>query len=191
MFLKLNFNRNILTTTAFTVVVVLFLSNCSSPEPEKIEAVENRAVFPRMHAMDVSTVISDSGITRYRINTPQWDVYDKASRPYWEFPYGIHFERFDGKLKVDANIHADYAKFLEHEQLWELRGSVEATNIRGELFETELLFWDQRKERIYSDSLITVTQENHIISGLGFDSNQQLTEYEVKNIQAIIPVKEE
>lgn len=177
-------------TTVFLAVVVLFLPYCSKPEPEKIEAVDNRAVFPRMHAMEVSTVISDSGITRYRINTPQWDVYDKASQPYWEFPYGIHFERFNENLKVDANITANYAKFLEHEQMWELRGNVEATNIRGELFETELMYWDQRKERIYSDSLITVTQENHIISGVGFDSNQQLTEYEVKNIQAIIPVKD-
>ncbi len=190
MFSKLKLKYNSFATTAFLAVVVLFLSHCKSPEPEKIEAVDNRAVFPRMHAMEVSTVISDSGITRYRINTPQWDVYDKATRPYWEFPYGIHFERFDEKLKVDANIHSDYAKFLEHEQLWELRGNVEATNIRGELFETELLFWDQRKERIFSDSLITVTQENHIISGVGFDSNQQLTEYEVKNIQAIIPVQD-
>ncbi|MCF8453898.1 MAG: LPS export ABC transporter periplasmic protein LptC, partial [Pedobacter sp.] len=169
-------------TTALQVVVVLFLLySCSGSETEHIEAVLDRSAMPKLHAMDVKTVVSDSGITRYRINTPQWDMFDRASRPYWEFPLGIHLERFDEKLKVDANIHADYAKYLEQEQLWELKGTVRATNIQGELFETEQLFWDQRSEKIYSDSLIKITQANYIIIGTGFESNQVMTKYEVRN----------
>lgn len=178
-------------TTAFWVVVVLFAAvACSAPEAEQIEAVENRAELPRLHAIQVSTVISDSGITRYRINTPQWDIYDRAGQPYWEFPYGVHFERFDEKLKVDANLHCTYAKFLENEQLWELRGNVRATNIKGELFETEQLFWNERTEKIYSDSLIKITQAEYIIIGLGFDSNQEMTQYEIRKPQGIIPMSE-
>lgn len=178
-------------TTALSVVVVLFLLfSCTSNETEQIAPVNNRADIPRLHALQVSTVISDSGITRYRINTPQWDIYDKASQPYWEFPVGVHFERFDESLKVDANIHCEYAKFLESEQLWELKGNVRATNIKGELFETEQLFWNQREEKIYSDSLIKITQESYIITGIGFESNQEMTRYQVKNTTGVIPVTE-
>lgn len=139
----------------------------------------------------MNTVISDSGITRYRIITPQWDVFDRATQPFWEFPAGVHFERFDEQLKIVANIHSDYARFLEHEQIWHLRGKVRATNIQGELFETEELFWDQRSERIYSDSLIKITQANYIIIGIGFESNQVMTQYEVRNTQAVLPVEDE
>ncbi|MPM84714.1 Lipopolysaccharide export system protein LptC [bioreactor metagenome] len=146
--------------------------------------------MPRLHALQVTTVISDSGITRYRINTPQWDIYDKSNQPYWEFPAGVHFERFDEQLNVDANIHCEYAKFLENEQLWELKGNVRATNIQGELFETEHLFWNQRAEKIYSDSLIKITQANYIITGKGFESNQEMTRYQVKNTTGVIPVQE-
>lgn len=146
--------------------------------------------IPRLHALQVTTVISDSGITRYRINTPQWDIYDKSNQPYWEFPVGVHFERFDEALNVDANIHCEYAKFLENEQLWELKGNVRATNIKGELFETEQLFWNQRNERIYSDSTIKITQENYIIQGVGFVSNQEMTKYQVMNTTGVIPVEE-
>lgn len=178
-------------TTALSVVVVLFLLfSCTSNETEQIDPVINRADIPRLHALQVTTVISDSGITRYRINTPQWDIYDKASQPYWEFPVGVHFERFDESLKVDANIHCEYAKFLENEQLWELKGNVRATNIKGELFETEQLFWNQREEKIYSDSLIKITQESYIITGIGFESNQEMTRYQVKNTTGVIPVTE-
>lgn len=179
-----------MTTASMVVVVLLLLFSCSGGETEQIEAVIDRSQIPKLHALDVSTVISDSGITRYRINTPQWDMYDKSNRPYWEFPIGAHFERFDENLKVDANIHCEYAKFMEQEQLWILRGNVRATNIKGELFETEELFWNQRTEKIYSDSLIKITQESYIIIGTGFDSNQEMTSYDVKNTELVIPINE-
>ena len=179
-------------TTALLVVVVLFSMNaCMSGETDFTDAVEDRAQIPQVHATDVTTVVSDSGITRYRINTPQWDVFDKAEQPYWEFPAGIHLERFDEQLKIDANVHALYAKFLEREQLWELKGKVRATNIQGELFETEQLFWNQRSEIIYSDSLIKITTAEYIIVGVGFESNQNMTRYSVKQTQYIFPVQEE
>lgn len=185
------FHINKCITTASLVVVMLFmLISCQKEEAETIEAISDRSQLPRMHAINISTVISDSGITRYRINTPQWDVYDKAMNPYWEFPLGVHFERFDEQLRVNANIHCDYAKFLENQQIWELKGRVKATNMKGELFETEHLFWDQRMQNIHSDSMITITQATHIITGIGFDSNQEMTRYAIKNIQGVIPVEE-
>lgn len=173
------------------VVVLFLLFSCTNTEPEHIEAVVDRAAVPKLHALEVSTVISDSGITRYRITTPQWDMYDRASPSYWEFPHGVHFERFDENLKVDANIHCEYAKFLENEQLWELKGNVRATNIDGELFETEQLFWNQRTEKMYSDSLIKITQADYIITGKGFESNQQMTKYDIKQTLGIIPIQDE
>lgn len=183
-------NKNI--TTALTVVVVLFLTvTCSNDKPDTIAAIVDRSTLPRLHALDISTVISDSGITRYRISAPVWDIYDKANNPYWEFPKGIHFEKFDLNLKVDANIHARYAKFNENEQLWELKGKVRSTNLQGELFETEQLFWSQRQERFYSDSLIKITQKSHIITGIGFESNQAMTRYVIKQPQGIFPVDKE
>lgn len=173
------------------VVVLFLLLSCSTTEHEHVDAIVNRMEIPSLHTLEVNTVISDSGITRYRIKAPQWDIYDRISSPFWEFPYGIHVERFDEMLNVDANIHGDYARFLEQEQIWHLKGNVRATNIRGELFETEELFWNQRTERIYSDSLIKITQESFIIIGIGFDSNQDMTEYVLRNTQAVIPVEDE
>jgi LPS export ABC transporter protein LptC len=186
--LKINFRM----TTALLVVVVLFsFSSCGSKDTELTDAIGDRATLPQLHAREITTVVSDSGITRYRINTPQWDIFDKASQPYWEFPAGIHLERFDEQLAVDANVHCLYARFYEREQLWQLKGNVRATNIQGELFETELLFWDQRMEKIYSDSLIKITTPEYIIIGVGFDSNQEMTKYNVRQTQYVIPVQED
>jgi len=165
--------------------------SCTEEKQEKIAAIVDRSAMPKLHAMEITTVISDSGITRYRISAPQWDVYDRANQPYWEFPSGVHFEKFELNLNVAANIHSKYAKFLENEQLWELKGNVRATNLQGELFEIEQLFWNQRDERSYSDSLIKITQTKHIITGIGFESNQAMTKYTITKPQGIFPIEEE
>lgn len=174
----------------FTMLIFLSIMACSNDKPEKIRAVVDRSKLPRLHATEITTVVSDSGITRYRISTCRWDIYDRAMPPYWEFPKGIHLERFDQLLKVDANIHSLYAKFNENEQLWELKGKVKAINLQGEQFETEKLYWNQRQERIYSDTLVKITQATRIITGIGFESNQTLTKYLIKRPQGIFPVTE-
>lgn len=179
----------------FCVFIVLFTITafgCKKEKKEIIDAVEDRSKTPRMHAEEVMTLVSDSGITRYRITAPVWNVYDRAVEPYWEFPEGIHFERFNVDLVVDANIHSNYAHFNENKQLWELRGDVRATNIEGSLFETKLLFWDQRTEKIYSDSLITITEPSGFVhvGHNGFESNQSLTKYTIKNTSGTFPVEE-
>ena len=117
-------------TTAFSVVVVFFLLfSCNTSVTEQIDLELSSGEVPRLHTSDVTTVISDSGITRYRIYTPIWNVYDDISKPYWEFPVGVHFERFDEDLTVDANVHCEYAKFLEKKNLG-VEGNVRATNIK-------------------------------------------------------------
>ena len=165
-------------TAAFWVVVVLFGAvSCEKERTEKIAAVKDRKTLPGLHATKVTTVISDSGITRYRIYTDQWDVFDKAKESYWEFPKGLHFERFDENLAIDANFTSKYGRYYEGRRLWEFRGKVKAINVLGEMFESERLFWDQSQELIYSDTLVKITQLTRVVSGYGFQSNQSMTKY--------------
>jgi LPS export ABC transporter protein LptC len=187
---KLHFNkiRNSIATTFMVVVVLFFMFSCSKEKVEQIGAIKNRSAMAQLHATEITTIVSDSGVTRYRISAPRWDVFDKAEKPYWNFPNGIHFEKFDMNLKVDANIHSRYARYEVNEKRWELRGKVRATNLQGELFETEQLFWSERESRIYSDSLIKITQVSHIITGIGFESDASMTRYTIRKPQGIFPV---
>jgi len=174
----------------FSFFFLFLIISCNNNKPDKIKAVVDRTKLPKLHATDITTIISDSGITRYRISASRWDIFDKASQPYQEFPEGIYFEKFDANLKVDANITSKYARFNENEQLWILRGKVRAMNLQGELFETEKLFWNQREQKFYSDTLIKITQSTRIITGIGFESNETMTRYMIKNPQGIFPLNE-
>ena len=139
----------------------------------------------------VTTLISDSGITRYRIEAPQWLIFDKTEPPYQEFPDGIYLEQFDLDLSVQASLQADYAHYDETAQIWTLRGNVHALNRKGEQFDTPLLMWNQKTHRVYSDTTIHITREKSIIYGVGFDSNEEMSQYTILNPTGVFPINEE
>lgn len=154
------------------------------------DAVEERGKIPVLSAHQVNTLISDSGITRYRIVADTWLVFDKADTPHWEFPEGIYLERFSPDYTVDAYLQADYAFYNQRERVWRLSGNVHTQNLQGEKFETSELFWSQNEERIYSDSAISITRATSIIHGVGFESNQQMSKYVIRRPTGIIPINE-
>lgn len=175
------------------ILLVLFcmLVGCRRRDMRlRTEAVSDRAAIPVLEANDVATIISDSGVVRYRIKADKWKIFDKADTPYWEFPDGIYLEKFNLDLEADATVEADYAYYNEPAQRWMLRGNVHAMNLDGEHFETPLLYWDQQTESIYSDSAIVITREASIVKGVGFRSNQSLTQYTILRPTGVFPLKE-
>ena len=160
---------------------VYLFSSCSSKPKEEIVDVPGIDSLPQMATCEIVSLVSDSGIIRYRILTDEWLIYDKALQPYWYFPKGAYVEKFDSTLRVDARIKCDTAYFYERRQLWELKGKVHLENLKGEKFDTELLFWDQRTEKVYSDEFIRIEKQDKILTGFGFDSNQELNIYKIRN----------
>ena len=99
-------------------------------------------------------------------------------------------EKFDSLFHIDASIKADTAYYYEKKKLWELRSNVHIRSQRGDKFDTDLLFWDEKQERVYSDKFIRIEQEDKIITGYGFESNQQMTEYQIYNNTGIFTVED-
>ena len=175
------------------MLLAVFLCACASSSQKEGEGLSliSRDSLPVLTGDTVSTLISDSGITRYRIETPKWLVFDKKEPTYQEFPEGIYLEQFDEDLSVQASLKADYAYYNEPDQHWTLRGNVHAMNRKGEHFDTQELNWDQRAHRVYSDSAIHITRERSIIEGVGFESNEEMSKYTIMHPTGVFPIDEE
>ena len=87
--------------------------------------------------------------------------------------------------------HFKICKIHDNKNLWELQDSVVAINEAGEKLETELLFWDQKKELIYTDRFVKITTEDQIVQGYGLESDPRLSRRRIKNLSATIYINEE
>ena len=141
---------------------------------------------PGMVTRDVSMQVSDSGVIRYLATAPLWMNYSlDASNRYQYFPEGIHIVMVDSLLNPEASIVADTAYNYENKQLWHLINDVVIENLQNEKFMTNDLFWDMRRHKVYSDSFIHIERPDAIIEGIGFMSNDDFTEYTLRETSGI------
>lgn len=166
----------------------LVVTGCKDEKPLGTSNV-NAAKMPTMMTRDVQTLISDSGVTRYRITTPVWYVYDETDQPYWSFPEGVSLDKYDNFFRSQATVRADSATFLKNQQIWRLDGHVSITNVMKEKFITPQLYWDQRQHKLYSDSFIHIERPDKVLEGYGFDADEQLTRYEIRRVSGIFPAE--
>lgn len=178
-------------TVAMQAIVILVLQSCSSSVENTASLGGERDSAAVMKTYNVTTLVSDSGITRFRVKTNEWLVFDKKAKPAWEFPQGLHLEQFDENLEIHSEVDAKKAIYFTELEEWILSDSVYAVNVEGEKFETEILYVHQKEDRIFTDKFVKITQEDKIITGVGMESNQRLTKYKVLKPQGIIPLDEE
>lgn len=179
-------------TIVLIAVVMLFLYSACSNTEDLIDIKYDPETTPSMNTDSVTMLISDSGITRYKLVSDNWQVFDKAKEPYWYFPEGIYIERFDSIFQVEAKIKADTAWSFTEKKLWRLKGHVDIRNMEGEMFLSDELFWDQQSKSVYSDKFIEVKRGDTELKGYGFESNQEMTEYRIfRPHDGKIPFREE
>lgn len=170
---------------------MLCFVSCGPKIKTNKQLVGERDSLAVMKARDVVTLISDSGITQYRVSAPAWLIYDKIKKPCWRFPSGLHLEKFDEDYEIYASVDADSAIYYNRSEVWILMGNVKAMNEDGEQFESERLIVEQNKDRIYTDTTVRITQKDKIINGIGMESNQRLTKYTILKPTGIIPLEED
>lgn len=171
-----------------TVGMALTVVGCSHDAPPEGAAVKNRDQLPVMVSHGVSQLISDSGITHYKIITEEWAVYDKTEPPRQEFKKGILILRYDDKMNIDMHITADTA-YWYNQDLWELRGRVHLDNEASKMtFHSEQLFWDMKKKEFYSNAWMKVVTPEREVEGSRFRANEQMTKYEVYDDKGRVPM---
>ena len=178
----------------FLFCLICVLAGCHK-EDEKQQTTDEEldlSTIPGMVTHDVSMLVSDSGKIKYHATAPVWYRYDLDKKnPYQYFPDGLFLDQIDMQKNVVGHIQADTAYNFENTDLWHLINNVKIYNVQGERFTTNDLYWDARNHKVYSDSFIHIERNYDILEGYGFTSNDNFTEYEVRQTTGIFEVKEE
>ena len=160
--------------------LILFAA-CSEQREHTAPAVNDRDSASMMTSYGINTLISDSGVIKYRIVTERWDVNTVRQPSRWTFERGIFMEQFDEQFHIEGYITADTAWYYDQLKLWELRGRVYIRNVNGLRFNSEELFWDGIRHEFYSHKFSRVVTPERTLEGTYFRSDEHMTHYEVTN----------
>jgi len=185
--------RFIIRFFRFAVLVVgtaLFFS-CR----EKIEFIDTTLNnnLPTQVVIDFSTSYSDSAVIKLRMEAPLMKYYGRLEEPFTDFEEGLKVYFYDNpdNDEPSGSLISKYARYYDSKKLWEVRDSVVAVNEKGEILETELLYWDEAKELIYTDKFVRIIQADQIIMGTGLESDIRFSRWVIKNVSGTLALDDE
>lgn len=163
------------------MLMLFFFTACGEEKEHIAPAVNPRDSASVMISYGVNTLISDSGLIKYKIVTESWEVNQVRNPSRWIFNDGLFLEQFDEKFHVEAYIQSDTAYYYDQKKLWELRGRVRVRTVDGMRFSSEELFWDQNKHELYSNKFSHLITPDREMQGTYFLSDERMTHYMVTN----------
>ena len=174
------------------MIVLLFFLACEN-DINKIKTITATPNLPELTGHNYEIIQSDSGKVKVRLLAPEIIKFSKSENPYTAFPRGITAYFYDDSLNIESVIEANYVIYYEEEGLWEAKNNVEARNLsNGNQLNTEHLFWDQKKKRIYSNTYSRIVNEDGTFYGEnGFEASQDLTKWKLKGSKGTVKVRNE
>lgn len=163
------------------VFIPSFVSCSSNP---KIQVANMGNTLDSMYMMmtkNVDILVSDSGITKYRMNSPVWYIYDREDKKEWYFPDGLRLTSIDTTPSNKYFLKADTAIYYIDKNKWELIGHVELLGQNQSKLFTPHLFWDKTQRKIYSDDTTYFVTEGRELRGDKFTAMDDLSNYSIFN----------
>lgn len=189
--MKIAFLRIFYFQSIIVLMGTIMLLSCKN-DIQQVKEVARDTIQPEMTGRNLEMIYSDSARIKYKVITPEYLKITRGKDKYEEFPQGIYVISYDSEGKMMGSIKSKYAKKLEDEMLWEARNQVVVVNADGKKLETELLYWDVKKELIYTDRYVRLTADGQIFEGNdGFESDQNLDRPVFKNITGIVEVEKQ
>lgn len=160
-------------------LLLLCITACSEQKEHTASAVNPRDSLPMMRSYGVNTLISDSGVIKYRMIAERWMVNEAVNPPKWIFPRGIFMEQFDETFHPEAYVQSDTAYYYTTKKLWHLIGNVRVKTVDGLRFNSEELYWDQERHELYSNKFSRVVTPERELQGTRFTSDEHMRHYSV------------
>ncbi len=188
----MNTNKTYHILNIVTVITVAMFFSCNNNynQVKKLGISENEPIGV---AEDINLKYTDSGRVKANLLGAKMLDYSNRAFSYNEFLDGVTLYLYDANNRK-TTVVSDYAIVYNKTDLIDLQGHVVITTHDGRILNTEQLYYDNRKEWLFTNVPVTFRSEKNIIKGNGFDSNfnskSNATNAEVLEVTAILPIKD-
>jgi LPS export ABC transporter protein LptC len=172
------------------LLLLAILPSCKN-DIQAIRSLEVLDTLPDMTAHDIEILYSEKSRVQIKLVSPTL-ISKENEETELIFPEGFKVFFFDTLMNVTSTITADYGISHEKKKLMEARHNVVVENMeKGEMLNTEELFWDRTREVIYTDKFVKITSGGQVITGDGLFSKEPFDELEVKHPKGLLEIKDE
>ncbi len=163
-------------------LIILFIASCGRDKNE-IEYIIDEDQLNYEEALDVNMIYSDSAIIRVNITGPKMLRHLDKDNPRQEFPEGVKVMFYSPNRRSQSVLTAKHATRYDKTNQIHIKDSVVWLSNDGKKLETEELIWEERKERVFTNSFVIISKPDEVVYGHGFEANQDFTEWTINAVE--------
>jgi LPS export ABC transporter protein LptC len=176
--------------SAFWLLLVTLLFTACENDPSEVAALLANLDPEVEQAKEVEILYSDSSLVKVRIEGPTMLTYLDRNDQRQEFPDGVRVEFFSPDGTINSVLTAKYGIRVDSKNQIIVRDSVVWQSVEQEKLETEELIWDERGEKVFTQKFVVVTRPDEIITGYGFESDQNFENARINAVDGRIKISD-
>lgn len=162
----------------FIIIITLFLS-CENKEEFIVNFIENENL-PLEELTNSEILYTENGKIKVKVLSKKMDRYSSKDERI-ELSDGVHFDFFRlDSLNSKSVLTCHNAIINNTNNIMIANDNVILKSSDNKTLKTEQLIWDKNKNIIYTDLEIQIITDDEVISGIGFQSTPDFSEYEIK-----------
>lgn len=148
---------------------------CGNKKDELLDVKEYTG--PLVDIGQAVTYYSDSAVVKMKMEAPRQLEFGNGDR---EFPEGLYMEFYNKQKVVTSTLKADYCYYTKKEDLYKATGNVVIENTKnGDRLDTEELFWNQKKEDVFTDKFVRIEKDGDLQVGDGLEAKQDFSNWKI------------
>ncbi len=162
----------------FLIIILLctfwFTFCCEREKQDTVFTENNHNEYPSQEGWQSELIFSRAGRRQAVVRYGHMMKYDQ--RKVILFDEGVEVDFYDDEGDHTSHLISERGEYREDTEDIIGMGNVVVESDSGVTLKTEVLRWDNRLEKIISDTLVMVTtQDQDTLYGIGFESNADLT----------------
>lgn len=161
------------------ICALAVVCGCSRDEPESV-TVEETEELPSQEGWNSQLFISEAGRLRAVVHFGHMKKFEKSKTVIFDEGVKVDFYNRDGSHA--SLLTSDQGRYNEVTEDVVGIGNVVVVSDSGYTLWTEILKWENKREKIVTDTTVMVTTADHdTLYGTGFISNPDLSHLIIKN----------
>ncbi len=169
--------------TVFIISIFFYIFICCGKESrvgEKISTNEINKIkeMPDSEIFDFSYKFTDKGKLAWELFSEKAEIYKKN---HLIKVNGVHLTFYNKDGSINTGVDSKYGVVYEDKHLLSAISNVVLRTSDGAVLYTDILFWDDNRKKLYTDSAVKIVRENgDIIEGIGLEADQKLEKVIIK-----------
>lgn len=166
------------------LVLILILFACNTNNKKTSQNNLENEKSPDNILWDYDTIVTNREIRKYKLWSGRVEIYNFTKKFYCNDSLIVTF--YD-ELNQDAKnwVHSQKGVWNQNSNNFQAIENVIVINFKGHILKTDTLFYDNKNEKIYSNTNVMFYNNLDTLYGTSFISNIDLSEIDIKNATAV------